>query len=59
MQDGEAIHGLCYLLTASGNLFLKYEQLQWHHSYFAKDFQTLLAVIEGKIEPQNRALGQI
>ena len=57
VHDVEAIHWLCYLLPASGNVFWNmsdaYEtailQFHGHHSYFRKHFQMLVAAKEGEI----------
>ena len=59
VHDLKAIHCLCQLLTASGNVFrnMRYARetaicnLQFHgnHSYFRKHFQILLAATEGEI----------
>ena len=48
MHAVEAMYGLPYVLTASGNLFLNMSdagnlQFHMHYSYFRKDFQMLLA----------------
>ena len=48
VHDVEAIHVLCLLIAASGNL-LRNLQFHGHHSYFSKDFQMLVAAKEGKI----------
>ena len=54
MHDVMAIHGICCLLTVSGNLFCKTSDareaaISWASLILQKDFQMLLAVKKGEM----------